>query len=181
MAVNIAETSEYANLDALWDSCLASLVPANGDLTTTAQAWSKATDYLEPRRLEETNTLSNPPEDVVNAVSLLHELGMIQDLLDWHSGKLQSSHLLGTWSKLNKCFTRTNQHSFEDDLTTRSRRISRSGTCSSSPFSQISASMAQTATSTYRWYTKYINCLLEDAFDNIQEDVHESCQCATGG
>lgn len=88
MTVSLPKESDHISLDALWESCLASLVPPDGDLTTTAQAWSKATDYLQPRRLEETNTLSNPPQDVVNAVSMLHELGMIQDLLDWHSGKL---------------------------------------------------------------------------------------------
>lgn len=81
-----ASNSINSNIDALWDACLASLVPKDGNLTSTAQAWAKATDYLQPRRLEETNSLSNPPEDVVNAVSLLHELGMIQDLLDWHNG-----------------------------------------------------------------------------------------------
>lgn len=75
------------DLDAIWEACLASLVPSGGDLTSTAQAWAKATDYLQPRRLEETNTLSNPPEDVVEAVSLLLELCMIQDLIDWHSGR----------------------------------------------------------------------------------------------
>lgn len=83
------------DIDALWDSCVSSLIPTDGDLTSTAQAWVKATDYLQPRRLEETNTLSNPPEDVVNAVSLLHELGMIQGLLDWHSGMLEAVALLG--------------------------------------------------------------------------------------
>lgn len=86
MAATTSNGSNHVDLDALWKSCLASVTPANGDLTTTAQAWSKATEYLQPRRIEQTNTLSNPPDDVVQAVSLLHELGMIQDLLDWHSG-----------------------------------------------------------------------------------------------
>jgi hypothetical protein len=78
--------AKCVDIDALWESCLASLVPTGGDLTSTAQAWAKATEYLQPKPIEETNTLSNPPEDVVNAVSLLHEVGMIQDLMDWHRG-----------------------------------------------------------------------------------------------
>lgn len=87
MAAAKTNGTTHTDLDVLWESCLATLASPAGGLTTTAQAWAKATEYLQPRRIEETNTLSNPPEDVVEAVSLLHEIGMIQDLLDWHTGK----------------------------------------------------------------------------------------------
>lgn len=86
MAARSNGTTSY-DLDTLWESCLATLSSPVGGLATTAQAWSTATKYLQPKRIEETNTLSNPPEDVVEAVSLLHELGMIQELLDWHTGR----------------------------------------------------------------------------------------------
>lgn len=75
------------DFDAIWNATLASITPVGGSLANTGVAWQIATDYLLPRKIEESNTLSNPPSQVVEAVSALHELGMIQDLLDWHKGR----------------------------------------------------------------------------------------------
>lgn len=103
------------DIAAIWESSLASLLPPppassistsspaapptnvdKAELRETTRAWHVATAFLAPRVLEESTLELQPSEDVVQAVNRLGAVGMIAELLDWHTGGSGSPFFRGS-------------------------------------------------------------------------------------
>ena len=100
------------DIAAIWESSLASLLPPSiaasdsssaaphadvdkAELRETTRAWQVATTFLAPRVLEESTLELQPSEDVVQAVNRLGAVGMIAELLHWHTGGWRPSPFKG--------------------------------------------------------------------------------------
>lgn len=75
------------DIASLWNDCLSSLSSSSSSVESTLEAWTTATTFLAPRSIEASVGEVQPDPEVVEAVKILQERGMIQDLLQWHTGK----------------------------------------------------------------------------------------------